>query len=112
MQLESKEINNISVISLSGRLDVHYSSPLEREINSIVNNQPKNHLVFNFEKVDYMSSTAIRIFIQLKKNLEEEDRLIKLCCMNKIVNEVFKITGLTSTFEIFDTENSAIQSFI
>lgn len=111
MPLELKEQDNLSIIKLSGRLDVHYSSPLEKEIDAIVTNKPENNLIFNFQEVDYMSSTAIRIFIHLKKELEEENRKIKLCCMNKIVDEVFKITGLTSSFEIFPSESAAIESF-
>ncbi len=111
MSLDIKNIDNIIIISLNGRLDVHYSSPLEKELTAAVENNLESNFIFNFNNVDYMSSSAIRIFIHIKQELEASNRKIKLCSMNNIVNEVFNITGLYKTFDIFDSENAAIESF-
>ncbi len=111
MQFNKKILNNVVIFYIIGRLDVHTSSFLETEIQSIIKEYPNHNLILNFNDVEYMSSTSIRILIHIHNELEKNGLILKICSMNSIVKEVLKITGLISSFEIFDNEEDALQSF-
>lgn len=63
MDLKTKKVDNIVVVYLSGRLDVHLSADIEKGINDIIKNDPEANLLLNLEDVEYMSSSGLRIFV-------------------------------------------------
>ena len=111
MELNQKKIDNVVVIYLSGRLDVHLSAEIEKEINSIIQNEPDCHLLLNLKDVEYMSSSGLRIFVSTMRILKETKRKLKLCEMNSAVKKIFEVVELMDMFDIFDNEEEAIKSF-
>ncbi len=111
MKLNTKKIDNVWVIELSGRLDVHLSVDIEKEINKIIENNPGDHLLLNLKKVEYMSSSGLRIFVSTMRILKESKRKLKLCEMNNAVKKIFEVVELMDMFDIYDTEEDALEAF-
>ncbi|MCP4133514.1 MAG: STAS domain-containing protein [bacterium] len=111
MGLNIKKVNNIIILYLRGRLDVHVSPELENEINSILTNEPNCHLLFDLTEVDYMSSSGLRIFVSTMRILNESRRELKLCKMNETVREIFKVIDTIDMFDIYPTEEEALKTF-
>jgi anti-anti-sigma factor len=111
MDLNKKKINNVIVIYLSGRLDVHLSAEIEKEINSTIQNEPDSHLLLNLKDVEYMSSSGLRIFVSTMRILKESNRKLKLSNMNNAVKKIFEVVELMDMFDIFDSEEEALKSF-
>ncbi len=111
MDLKTKKVDNVIVIYLSGRLDVHLSAEIEKEINNIIQNEADCHLLMNLKDVEYMSSSGLRIFVSTMRILKESKRKLKLCNMNNAVKKIFEVVELMDMFDIFDTEEEALQSF-
>ncbi len=111
MELNTKKVDNVVEIFLSGRLDVHLSAEIEKEINNIIQNQPNCHLLLNLKDVEYMSSSGLRIFVSTMRILKESKRKLKLCNMNSAVKKIFEVVELMDMFDIFDNEEEALQSF-
>lgn len=111
MDLNTKRVDNVVIVYLAGRLDVHLSADIEKELNDIIQNEPDNHLLLNLEDVEYMSSSGLRIFVSTMRVLKEYRRKLKLCNMNNAVKKIFEVVELMDMFDIFDNEDEALQSF-
>jgi anti-anti-sigma factor len=111
MNLNIKRVDNVVVVYLAGRLDVHLSAEIEKEINKIIQNEPDMHLLMNLQSVEYMSSSGLRIFVSTMRILKEQKRLLKLCNMNNAVKKIFEVVELMDMFDIYDSEEEALKTF-
>ncbi len=111
MELKTKKTNNVVVVYLAGRLDVHLSADVEKEINKVINEEPSCHLLLNLQDVEYMSSSGLRIFVSTMRILKESKRRLALCNMNAAVKKIFEVVELMDMFDIYDSEADALKSF-
>jgi len=111
MDLNTKRVGNVIVIYLAGKLDVHVSAEIEKEINKIINSEPAAHLLLNLSRVEYMSRSGLRIFVSTMRILKEAKRKLKLCNMNSAVMKIFEVVELMDMFDIYDTEEAALKAF-
>jgi anti-anti-sigma factor len=111
MNLNIKRVDNVVIVYLAGRLDVHLSAEIEKEINKIIQNESDTHLLMNLNDVEYMSSSGLRIFVSTMRILKEQKRQLKLCNMNNAVKKIFEVVELMDMFDIYDSEDEALKSF-
>lgn len=109
MSLNTKDVKNYTIIYLSGRMDVHLASEVERELGDIIQKSP-NNVVLNLEDVEYMSSSGLRVFVSLMRNLKEKNRTLKLCNLSVAVRKVFEVVELMDMFDIYSSEEEAVAS--
>ncbi|MBQ8093967.1 MAG: STAS domain-containing protein [Clostridia bacterium] len=84
-------------ISLEGRLDTTTSPSLEKELNDIL--PSVDSLVFDFSKLDYISSAGLRVLLAAHKVMSRKGGM-KLVHVNEIVQEVFDVTGFADILNI------------
>ncbi len=101
---------DVTVIALKGRLDVHYSSEVETEINQLIDKGRKK-LVISLNDVEYLSSSGLRIFIAISRKLKDAGGQLKLIKLNETAMKIFKIVELIDIFDIYDSEEKAVNSF-
>lgn len=114
MSLEVKKIDDkpeVAIIYLKGRLDVHYSTEVETEINKLIS-EGKKKLVVSLHDVEYLSSSGLRIFIAISRKLKELNGQLKLIKLNETARKIFKIVELIDMFDIYDSEEEALNSFM
>jgi len=107
--LERKE-GIVGVISLSGRLDAYSANDIEAKLNSMID-MTQIQLAVSLERLEYISSSGLRVLLAALKKTRKQQGDIKLACLKPSIKEVFDIAGFTQLFSIFDTEESAIASF-
>ena len=61
-ELVTKQEGDVLIVYLKGRLDVHLSLEIEQAVNELIDKGHIN-LLFDLEKVVYLSSSGLRIFI-------------------------------------------------
>ena len=110
MDITEKKLDNVNVLSLSGRLDAYSATEVETKLNSLIDaGQPR--LVIDLEKLEYISSSGLRVFLAALKKVKKQQGDIKLACMKPFIKEVFDIAGFSQLFNIFDTQDAAVSSF-
>ena len=57
----------------------------------------------------YISSSGLRLLLQVAKQLEERSGRVVLCALQESVRRVLEIAGFTSLFGIFSSPEEAIQ---
>ena len=95
------------VFYLDGRLDVMLSQHLETKVLEVIEGGEK-YLLFNLDKVEYMSSSGLRVFISSMRKLKENEGEIRLSNMSESVRKIFKIVDLEGMFNIFPKESEAL----
>ena len=71
-----------------------------------------DRLIVNFQNVQFMSSSALRVLITVNTKTKVAKIALFLCSINPNIMEVFKITRLDTIFKIRPTEVEAINSQI
>jgi anti-anti-sigma factor len=111
MELKTTKTDNVIIIYLNGRLDVHLSADVEKGINKIIKEEPQSHLLLNLEDVEYMSSSGLRIFVSTMRILKDNKRMLKLCNINSAVKKIFEVVELMEMFDIYNNEEDALAAF-
>jgi len=96
MTIEKKTEGTTLTVMPEGHIDTVTSPELEHALvfDGIT------ELVFDFAKVDYISSAGLRVLVRAKKRLPG-GRLI-VAHATKIVREVFDVVGFADAFEFRD----------
>lgn len=110
MELSEKKANDISILNFSGRLDAYSAGDIEKKLDSLIESG-NIKLVLNLEKMEYISSSGLRVFLAQLKKVRKQQGDIKLACMKPYIKEVFDIAGFTQLFNIFENEDNAIKNF-
>jgi anti-anti-sigma factor len=109
LQIDVSKDNDVSVLSIAGRLDAVTSPDLERALDGLVSGGCTK-LVVNFERLDMIVSAGLRVFLAFAKKCRKSGGRIALCGMQPVVLEVFKISGFTEILAIFPTREEALRS--
>ncbi len=109
MEITEKKLKDMSVISLSGRLDAYSSNEVENKLNALLQTGQVQQII-NLDKLEYISSSGLRVFLAALKQARKQEGDIKLACLKPFVKEVFDIAGFTQLFNIFYTEEAAVNA--
>ena len=93
-----KQINGSdAVVTLEGRLDTTTAPQLETELKSFMDSLTS--LVFDFEKLEYISSAGLRVLLTAQKVMSKQGSM-KLVHVQDDVNEIFEVTGFSDILTI------------
>jgi anti-anti-sigma factor len=99
MELRIDRLERWTVLSLDGDIDTT-TAPLLQEAFSDELEAGRTQIVVDMVAVRYVSSMGLRVFLaQLKKIKNIGGRLVLSGC-NSLVEEVFRISGFASFFEM------------
>ena len=68
-------------------------------------------LIIDLSDVTYVNSTAIGVLVSAHTSYSRKGWQVKLCGINKNINNIFVITKLTLVFDVHDSRQEAIKSF-
>ena len=109
MNIKKEKIGDFSVLKIKGRVDTIHSSALEGEVNQVFDSGEKN-LIFNCSGMDYISSSGLRVFLVTQKKVIPLKGKLYLSNMQPAIQEIFRISGFSNLFRIFDTQEEALEN--
>ena len=84
---------------------------LQESIMAVIESAPgKISLILDFGNVQFLSSAVLGLLIRISKRIYERQGRLRLCNINPKIHEIFKITRLTKTFDIYTDVESAAES--
>jgi len=110
-KIERRTNNGYEVIDLHGELDAHTASQLEEALQQLINNKKAN-IIVNFQKLDYIASAGLGVFMAYIEDVRSIGGDIKLTNMNSKVYNVFDLLGFPTLYDILDDEEKAIKKFL
>jgi len=103
--------DNATIVSFTDEkiLEERDIKALQDSIMSVVEQAERIKLILDFSNVRFLSSAVLGLLIRISKRIYEKDGQLKLCNINPKIFEIFKITRLTTTFDIYKDVESAVE---
>lgn len=94
----NKTLNGTELtIALEGRLDTTTAPALEAELKDSLDGV--TDLIFDFEKLEYISSAGLRVLLSAQKIMNKQGTM-KVLHPDEIIMEIFEVTGFTDILTI------------
>jgi anti-anti-sigma factor len=107
MEISVRKEKNISVVSVTGRMDAVTAPEFEKNLSELMSKGEKKFLV-NLAGLEYISSAGLRSILVIAKQSKAGQGEVIFSGLRGPVEEVFKISGFHSIFKIFDSEEAAL----
>ncbi len=101
MNLKSIEKGKHTILVIEGRIDTSNYEEFSKEVQSFID-AGKKFLVMDMSKLNYISSSGLRVFLSSLKTLRAIEGDVALCCLNNKIKNVFEVSGFLSLFSSFD----------
>jgi anti-sigma B factor antagonist len=111
MEITTKRLKRVDVVTVSGRIDSSTAPELERVLTSIVD-ADRFRICMDLENLEYLSSAGIKVLISVLKTCKRWNRgNLYLANMSPYIAEVFELAGLTPLFKVYPSLVEAVGSF-
>lgn len=110
MNCQSRSVNNVTLLDISGRVDISSATTLKQKLIQI-SGQSSTNVVVNLENVNFMDSSGLAVLVQGMHRCREYGGDLLLCSPQKPVRMVFELTRLDKALQIFEDEHEAIARF-
>jgi len=110
MEFNKNEQGNITILSLTGRLDLSNGGKLKEEIKKVLASG-KTSIHLNLGNVEFVNSSGLGALVSIMKEIRIQKGRLTLSDLADYVQEIFDITQLSHIFEIFASEKEALSSY-
>lgn len=97
MEIKKTLNGNELLVAVEGRLDTTTAPQLEENVRSSIDGI--SSLVFDFEKLEYISSAGLRVLLAMQKIMNKQGSMT-IRNVNETVMEVFDVTGFVDILTI------------
>jgi anti-sigma B factor antagonist len=111
LKLISREIGDVTVIDLDGRITLGDGSALLRDAIRDKLNSGHKKLLLNLAGVNYIDSTGLGELVSGYRFVKGQNGELKLLNLNKKVSDLLQVTKLYTVFDIHNDETRAVASF-
>jgi anti-sigma B factor antagonist len=110
LKLNTRTIEGITVVDCNGRIVFGEESALLRDtVKKLISEN--NQLVLNLVGISYIDSGGLGTLVALYTTAHNVGGAIKLANLTPRVGDLLQVTKLVTIFEVFDSEQEAIDSF-
>lgn len=103
------KVEDYSILTLSGEIDVFSAPQFKQAVNSIVEGI-ENHLIVDMNNVKYMDSSGFGILLSALKKLRPVGGTVNLIGCAAPIERVLKITKLDTIFNMYTSVGDAINA--
>ncbi|MDQ3661654.1 MAG: STAS domain-containing protein [Actinomycetota bacterium] len=107
--IEVRRLNSFAVVDVKGEVDVYTAPKLREQLIELVS-EGSHDIVVNLEGVDFLDSTGLGVLVGALKRVKAHDGGLTLVCTQDKILKIFKITGLTKVFPIYNSVEDATSS--
>jgi anti-sigma B factor antagonist len=101
--------NGISLLKISGNLEIKLSMELEEVINTQIAEGEKL-FVIDLGDVQYLSSSGIRVFVATLRQLDKLNGRLALANISENAKKTMKLVDVASVFSIFRSVEDAFKA--
>jgi len=110
------DVKKVADVTIATTLDMKLNDDLSiqewgDQLIALLDDSECRKLLVSFERVLFMSSSALRALITLNKRAKEAKSALILCGIDDNIMEAFRITRLDSVFQIKKNEDEGMGAF-
>ena len=111
MEITTKQLKRVEVVTVSGRIDSATAPELEEVLRTIVD-ADRFRICMDLKDLEYLSSAGIKVLISILKTCKRWNRGdLRLANMSPYIADVFDLAGLTPLFKLYPNLVEAVGSF-
>ena len=111
MKTKVRNIGNVAVVDLTGKITIGEGDVvLREEVNKLLESDTKS-ILLNLNGVTYMDSAGIGELVACYKRAAETGAKLKLLNPSGRVSDLLSLTKLQQVFDIYNDEKDALVSF-
>jgi anti-sigma B factor antagonist len=111
MQIDERTVGDVLILDIKGRITLGEGDELLKDkVNSLLN-QGRKKIVLNLAEVPYIDSAGLGEIVRTYTTVSRQGGNLKLLSLTKRITDLLAITKLLTVFEVFESENDAVQSF-
>lgn len=107
MEIDTKEKNEIRILSVKGSIDADTASEFDQSLEKNISGG-RDRLILDLSRLEYISSAGLRVIMKAAKKMEITGGEMAITGLRGVVQEVFKVSGFYSLFNIYDSEEEAV----
>jgi anti-sigma B factor antagonist len=109
MEINTRVENEIHIVDFVGNMDTNTAPDAENQLTELMDQGVKK-IVVDFDKLDFITSAGLRVFLAASKRIKTEEGDIRLCNLNETVQEVFDISGFSTILNVFGSLEQSLES--
>ena len=112
MEITNRVYGDMIVVAPSGRVDHATAADFERAVVPLLDAAagPGAGLVFDLERVTYISSVGLRVLMIASKALRARGARVAVAAMQPVVAEILEICRFRAVVEVFATVDAALDA--
>ena len=111
MQIEERRAGDVTILALMGKLTLAEGRDLFKDKVGDVVQAGHNKLLIDLTEVPYVDSAGLGELVRTYTAVNRSGGQLKLLGLAKRIKDVLALTKLLTVFEIFETEEEALDSF-
>jgi anti-sigma B factor antagonist len=109
MPVKFREIGDVTILDIEGNVDINSSEIIET-VGYLLNSGKLNFII-NFDNVNMVDYSGLSVLAITYKNVINHKGKIRFLRVGAQIIELFKIVKLEGVFEVYQDEQSALNSF-
>ena len=110
MEIKTRNVGDITIIDIQGRLDTTTAGDVATEINQVVD-AGNARLIVNLQDLEFISTAGLRVLLRISDLAKQQGGAVHACHITGIVKEVIEIAGFNKILTIHETEAEALAAF-
>ena len=111
MSLEVRTVGDVTVLTPKGMLlGGKETDELQGKIKELAEAGNKK-LLINLGQTTFMNSVSLGVLIAGHSNYAKRTAKMKLCAVDKKIQNIFVVTKLSLVFDVYDSEGEALKTF-
>lgn len=106
---KTQDGREIIILTPTGRLDITTAWQFRLTLQDCIS-RLSPHIVVNLSQVNFIDSSGLTSLVAGMRDADKVQGSFRICSVHPEAKLVFEVTMMDSVFEIFDTEEEALQS--
>jgi len=111
LEISRRDLDGVVILDLTGNITIGETSEMLRNLLKAFAFEDKKHILINLASVGTFDSTGLGTLVGSYSTLGAQGGQLKLENLSARVLELMHITKLYTVFEIYDNEETALNSF-
>lgn len=112
MEITNRAHGDMIVVAPAGRVDHATAADFERAVVPLLDAAKGSRagLVFDLERVTYVSSVGLRVLMIASKTLRARGARVAVAALQPVVAEILEICRFSAVVEVFTTVDEALEA--
>jgi len=111
MQIVERQVGNVVILDLHGRIPGGEGEKIIREAITRLAGSGPARIIINFAGVSYLDSSIVGEIVRTLTTVSRAGGKLKLLSLPERVRRLLSMTRLITIFEVYESEDEAIRSF-